>query len=138
MFNPYTMPGPCTHSKLSWEFSIWCNGNPIITIVLGWIPPDTSNPVYQMGNSPEMFYLVQPPATLYQMGNSQESFNLVQNKIPNFLLAVQSLPRTKHGGLQADLFGGLGAATPPEKNKKYGRPKLSVAMQCHADRVGTI
>ena len=95
MSNPYTMSRPPTKCKLPWEFSIWCNWNPIITILLWGIPPDTSNPVYQMWNFHGISYLVQlwrPCTKLWISGN----FLCGAPPTIKQIGAVQSLPRTAH------------------------------------------
>ena len=49
---------------------------------------------------------------LHQIQKFQELLDLVQTKVQTFSGAVQSLPRTKHGGLQADCYGGSGGRSP--------------------------
>ena len=65
-----------------------------------------------MKTSLGIFDLGAPLDPLYQMETFQDLFHLVQTKKSNLYWVVQSLSRTKQGGLQADLLGDLGGGAP--------------------------
>ena len=98
----------------------------IITILLWWIPTDTSNPVYQIGDSQGIPYLVQPPATLYQMGSSLGISSLVaKNKIslwPKTSLFLLELSKaSQEPNIEASrptITEGLGGVEPPSEKTK--------------------
>ena len=114
-FQPAGMAGPSPRSIISWECLFWVHGNPVITILLWRIPQDWScAPEFKFPGTfgsgatsgdpaPDPKF----PETVGSAG-ANKTFKL-------FVGAVQTLPRTKHGGLQADLLGGLGGHSPPSE-----------------------